>query len=132
MGSPLVPVVRALCDRVASRPDGLAALKEYDQLIQFTVLDGDPFYLDIKGGNVAVREGTAEPRPLAEAHEYKANRATLEAYFAGRVRMSDAIHDGQLFPVAAHTTKRHIDHWVAKLVRMGLGLPSLRDVYLAD
>lgn len=37
---------------------------------------------------------------------------------------------GALFDrVAALTTKRHIDHWVAKIVRMGLGQSGLRDVY---
>lgn len=129
MGSPLVPTVRALLDHAAALPQGSQALKEYDHLIQFTVLDGESFYIDIKGGKATVSDGTATPRPLAEAHEYKAPQKTLEAYFAGRVRMSDAIHDGKLFPVAAHTTKRHIDHWVAKIVRMGLGQPSLREVY---
>ncbi len=129
MSSPLVPTVRAVFDRVNTQPEGTKVLQEYDQLLQFTVLDGTPFYVDIKGGKVTITEGTAAPRPLMEAHEYKGKQQVFEAFFAGKVRMSDAIHEGQFFPVAAHTTKRHIDHWVAKLVRLGLGQPSLRDVY---
>ncbi len=129
MSSPLVPAVRALFDRLSTRPEGVKALQEYDQLLQFTVLDGASLYVDIKGAKVTVTEGMATPRPLMDAHEYKGKQQVFEAFFAGKVRMSDAIHEGQLFPVAAHTTKRHIDHWVAKLVRMGLGQPSLRDVY---
>ncbi len=129
MSSRLVPTVRALFDRVNTQPEGTKVLQEYDQLLQFTVLNGSPFYLDIKGGKVMITEGTAAPRPLMEAHEYKGKQQVFEAFFAGKVRMSDAIHEGQFFPVAAHTTKRHIDHWVAKLVRLGLGQPSLRDVY---
>jgi hypothetical protein len=129
MASPLIPAFSALLDRVAAAPDGARALSQYDQLVQFTVLDGESFYVQFSGGKVRISPGVAEPRPLADVHEYKATQAVLEAYFSGRVRMSDAIHDGQLFPVAAHTTKRHIDHWVAKIVRMGLGQPGLRDVY---
>jgi hypothetical protein len=129
MSSPLVPTVRVLLDRLKTQPEGTKVLQEYDQLLQFSILDGMPFYVDIKGGKVTVTEGTAAPRPLMEAHEYKGRQEVLEAFFAGKVRMSDAIHEGQLFPVAAHTTKRHIDHWVAKLVRIGLGQPSLRDMY---
>ncbi len=129
MASPLLSVIGALFDRVAARPDGAHVLSEYNHLLQFTVLDGEPFYVEIAGGKVRVSPGVAEPRPLADAHEYKATQAVFDAYFSGRVRMSDAIHDGKLFPVAAHTTKRHIDHWVAKIVRMGLGQPGLRDVY---
>jgi len=129
MASPLMSVIGALFDQVAARPDGVRVLSEYNQLLQFTVLDGEPFYVEISGGKVRVSPGVAEPRPLADAHEYKATQAVFDAYFSGRVRISDAIHDGKLFPVAAHTTKRHIDHWVAKIVRMGLGQPGLRDVY---
>jgi len=129
MSLPLVPTVRALFDRVNTQPEGIKVLQEYDQLLQFTILNGSPFYVDIKSGKVTIAEGTAAPRPLMEAHEYKGQQQVFEAFFAGKVRMSDAIHEGQLFPVAAHTTKRHIDHWVAKLVRLGLGQPSLRDVY---
>lgn len=129
MASPLMPVIGALLDRVAAAPDGARVLSEYDQLLQFTVLDGEPFYVEISGGKVRISPGVADPRPLADAHEYKSTRGVFEAYFSGRVRMSDAIHDGHLFPVAAHTTKRHIDHWVAKIVRMGLGQPGLRDLY---
>jgi hypothetical protein len=129
MASPLIPVIGALFDRVAVPPDGERVLSEYDQLLQFTVLDGESFYVEISGGKVRISPGVADPRPLADAHEYKATQVVFEAFFSGRVRMSDAIHEGQLFPVAAHTTKRHIDHWVAKIVRMGLGQPGLRDLY---
>ena len=129
MSSTLATQVRALLERVAARPDGPAVLRDYDHLLQFTVLDGESFYVDIKGGSATVHAGTATPRPLAEAHEFKANQAVFEAFFSGRVRMSDAIQGGHLYPVAAHTTKRHIDHWLAKLVRLGLGQLSLREIY---
>ena len=129
MASPLIPVIGALLDRVTAAPHGARVLSQYDQLLQFTVLDGESFYVEISSGRVRISPGVADPRPLAEAHEYKATQGVFEAYFSGRVRMSDAIHDGNLFPVAAHTTKRHIDHWVAYIVRTGLGQPGLRDVY---
>jgi len=129
MEAPLLPLLRGLFDRVAATPEGERVLREYDHLLQFTVLDGPSCYVEIRGGRATVAEGTAHPRPMAEAHEYKAAQAVFVALFSGAVRMSDAIHDGQLFPVAAHTTKRHIDHWLATLIRIGLGRPALREIY---
>ena len=108
---------------------GREVLQTYDHVLIFSPLDGDAFHVEIEGGKPRVNTGLPEPRPIEAAHEFKANESVLRDFFAGRRRFIDAVHEGDLFPMAAHTAKRHIDHWLVKLVNIGNGIPSLRELY---
>lgn len=108
---------------------GRETLQMYDHVVQFTPLDGDPFYLEVQNGGGQVVDGVMPERPITQAHEIKASAGTLRDWFSGRERMSDLIEHGRMFPVASHTTKRHIDHWLAKIVRLGNGLTVPKEVY---
>jgi hypothetical protein len=68
-------------------------------------------------------------RPISAAYEIKAGSAAFQAWFSGRERLSDLIEHGRMFPVASHTTKRHIDYWLAKIVRLGNNLKIPKEVY---
>ncbi|HZD10691.1 MAG TPA: hypothetical protein VE553_05050 [Candidatus Binatia bacterium] len=129
MSQALHETLRTLLSQAARSDEGRETLQRYDHLVFFDVLDGEPFYADIAGGVADVASGVPSPRPIAEAHSIKANESALRDWFEGRLRYSDGIHENLLFPVAAHTTKRHIDNWIVKLVRLGQGRPSLRDEY---
>ena len=88
-----------------------------DQTIQFTALDGDLFHFDAQGGQTKVVAGEMPAKPLDDGYEIKADTAVFAEWFTGQARMSDLIEDGRMFPVASHTTKRHIDYWLAQIVR---------------
>jgi hypothetical protein len=115
--------------RCESTEAGRAALSTLDHVVQFTLLDGEPFYLEVKGGRARVTEGVAADAPIIDTHEIKAPRETLADWFAGRLRMIDAIETGRMFPSASHTTKRHIDHWITTIIRIGNEQPSMKEVY---
>lgn len=108
---------------------GQQALAMYDHTVQFTPLDGNPFYLETQQGEAQVVEGIMPERAITDAHEIKANSEAFQAWFRGQERLSDLIEHGRMFPVASHTTKRHIDHWLAKIVRLGLGQKDLKEQY---
>lgn len=129
MARPLHEIVSQLLENVASTPEGRETLRRYDHTLNFDVLDGEAFHAEFRQGEWVVSQGAAPPRPVADAHEIKAKEDAFRDWFEGRVRLSDAIHDNRMFPTAAHTTKRHIDNWLAKLVRLGLGRPGLKDEY---
>lgn len=129
MARPLHGSFSALLKNAAGTPEGRETLKRYDHTLNFDVLDGEPFHVEIQNGEFDVRGGAAPPKLLMDAHEIKANEDAFRDWFEGRVRLSDAIHENRMFPTAAHTTKRHIDNWLAKLVRLGLGRPGLKDEY---
>lgn len=118
-----------LLRQAAASEEGRETLRRYDHTVHFDVLDGESFYAEIIGGEADVVPGEPAPRPIAEAHSIKAHEAPLRDWFEGRLRYSDGIHENRLFPVAAHTSKRHIDNWIVKLIRLGQGRPSLRDEY---
>lgn len=129
MNQPLPELLDELLRKAASSLEGQETLRRYDHTINFDVLDGRPFHVEILGGEAVVEDREASPRPLAEAHNIRAPEAALRDWFEGRLRYSDGIHENRLFPMAAHTTKRHIDNWIVKLVRLGQGRPSIKDEY---
>ena len=125
----LYDVVKELFRKVGESPSGREALKMYDHTLIFSALDGDAFHVDIRGGKAEVKSGLPAARPIAEAHELKASEAVFRDFFTGRRRFYDAVHEGDLFPMAAHTAKRHIDHWLVRLVNIGNDIPSLKELY---
>lgn len=129
MARPLHDILNELLLQAAKTVQGRETLLRYDQFITFDVLGGEPFHAEIVGGEVDIKPGLAPPKPIMEAHLIKARDEVFRDWFEGRTRFSDAIHEGRLYPMAAHTTKRHIDNWLVRLVRLGQGRPSLKDVY---
>lgn len=125
----LSDVFSTLVKTCAGSGAGREALAMYDHIVQFTPLDGDPFYFEVTDGQERVASGVMPERLITEAHEIKADTGAFRDWFSGRERMSDLIEHGRMFPVASHTTKRHIDHWLAKIVRLGNGLKIPKEVY---
>ena len=125
----LCETLSGLVDNCAATDEGRKTLAMYDHVVQFTPLDGESFFLEAQDGQVQLRDGPMPERPITSAHEIKANSDVFRQWFAGRERMSDLIEQGQMFPVASHTTKRHIDHWLAKIVRLGVGHKAPQEVY---
>ncbi|MFQ5855421.1 MAG: hypothetical protein ACE5LU_07250 [Anaerolineae bacterium] len=125
----LYDVVKELFQKIGESPQGREALKMYDHTLIFSALDGETLHVAVKGGQAQVKPGLPPSRPITEAHEFKADEAVFRDFFAGRRRFSDAVYEGDLFPMAAHTAKRHIDHWLVKLVNIGNGIPSLKELY---
>lgn len=108
---------------------GRQVLGMYNHAVQFTLLDGDNFYFDAQNGQTVIEDGQMPDRPLTRGYEIKADSENLVAWFSGNERYSDLIEHGRMFPVASHTTKRHIDYWLAQIVRLGNGQKIPKEVY---
>ena len=108
---------------------GEEVLGMYEHVVQFTPLDGEPFHFVAEGGEHKVVAGEMPPRSLVEGYEIKGDTVELHNWFSGAERFSDLVEDSRMFPIASHTTKRHIDHWLAQIVRIGNGLKSPKEVY---
>ena len=108
---------------------GQQMLQMYNHSVQFSLLDGDSFYFDAQDGQTEVQPGQMPDKPLTGGYEIKADTENLLAWFSGKERYSDLIEHGRMFPVASHTTKRHIDYWLAQIVRLGNGQKIPKEVY---
>ena len=129
MTQPLYELFDELLRNAAATTEGRETLMRFNHVLNFDVLDGESFHADIDSGEADIQTGEAPPTPIMDAHNIRANEETFRDWFEGRIRYSDAIHEHRMYPQAAHTTKRHIDNWVTKLVRLGLGRPGLKDEY---
>ena len=129
MDKTLPEILDELLRSAASTVAGRETLLRYDHTINFEVLDGTPFHVEIVGGKVDVSDSEADPGPISEAYNIISKEDALRDWFGGKCRYSDLIHEHRMYPQASHTTKRHIDNWIVKLVRLGQGKPGLRDLY---
>ena len=125
----LAETFSTLLENCKASEAGRQMLAMHDHTVQFTPLDSDPFYFEAKDGQGKVSGGQMPERPLTEGHEIKADTAVFREWFSGQARMSDLIEQGRMFPVASHTTKRHIDYWLAQIVRLGNRLKIPKEVY---
>ena len=126
----LMETLSTLVEQCAASEAGQQMIANHDHAIQFTPLDSNNiFYFEAKGGQAQVIEGEMPERPLDDGYEIKADTQVFREWFSGQARMSDLIEDGRMFPVASHTTKRHIDYWLAQIIRLGNGLKIPKEVY---
>jgi len=126
----LMELLSTLVEQCAATDAGKQMIATHDQGIQFTLLDSDDlFYFEAKGGQAQVIAGEMPARSLDDGYEIKGDTAVFRGGVSGQARMSDLIEHGRLFPVASHTTKRHIDYWLAQIIRMGNGLKIPKEVY---
>ena len=129
MGTSLAEILDELLRKAVSTTEGRETLMRYDHTINFDVLDGEPFHIEIIGGEVDINCTEAPPRPISEAYNIRGKEAAFRDWFEGSARFSDLIHEHRMYPQAAHTTKRHVDNWIVKLVRLGQRKHGLKDMY---
>ena len=113
----------------AQTEQGGSILAMYDHVVQFTLLDGDLFHFFAEGDERKVVMGEMPARSLVKGYEIKGDSDEFLAWFNGEERFSDLVEHGRMFPVASHTTKRHIDYWLAQIVRIGNGIKSPKELY---
>jgi len=110
--------------RIPESAEGRRELGRQDQVIQFEVRDGEPFWLEIRGGRLSLNRGLAAPDSIAV--RYTADAETLIQLFEGRVRFVDVAGVGRrrllISPAAAG--RGTIETWLGKLFRIGQGLPK--------
>ncbi len=73
-------------NKLHSSTEGLAELKRLDTVVQFNLRDGDPFYVQVKKGKIAVKEGNG---PGEAALHFLSDTQTLLNLFQGKVKYSD-------------------------------------------
>ena len=107
---------------------GQQELKRFDRKIEFEVRDGEPFFVEIKGGKASVKQGKpdiqpGEPEPL----RFSTFTNALSRLFQGKARYTDLLYHlpgskdrlklvsgGSLGFFGAPLTT-----WVGKLIRIG-------------
>ena len=65
MDKTLPEILDELLRRAASTVAGRETLLRYDHTINFEVLDGTPFHVEIAGGKVDVSDSEADPGPIS-------------------------------------------------------------------
>ena len=72
---------------------GRKLLAEQDHRIEFDLLDGDPFYVEVKSGNILVHEDIVTPRcyDCNDVIHFQLQSRTLRRLFDGQIRFTDAL-----------------------------------------
>ncbi len=102
-----------------------SALKEHirnsDQVIQFDPGKGDPFYVEIRQGNVDFGIGQKYPLNFEAGLYITGDQETLVSLFRGKVSLAEAIYDHKI-RIPGYRKKEPLMVWFSKLLRKGRGL----------
>ena len=115
----IVEIADEFFARLNSTEETKDLLRRFDQKIQFELKDDKPFYVWIRGGEVSITEGEAEPS-LEEVFTVESDRDTLMEIFSGKLRPFDAICQMKLHML--EVAKSPIKGWLGKLIRIGQDL----------
>ena len=106
----------------AARP----ILRELDQKVQFLLEEGEPFFLEVSGGVLSLREGRVEPdlKDSLQITRFQTDQETLERLFSRKIRYSDALIPsgpgmGRLRLIEKWMFKKQVVNWLGRLVRAG-------------
>lgn len=75
----------------AATPEGEQVLRGHDEDYQFTLADGEQFYVEVRGGRLAVFPGETPRTGYFESTFIETDAATLRDLFRGSLRPTEAI-----------------------------------------
>ena len=78
-------------DRAAATPEGQRVLRGHDEDYQFTLADGEQFFVEIRGGRLAVHPGETPRTGYFESTFIETGADTLRQLFRGSTRPTEAI-----------------------------------------
>lgn len=79
--------------KVKEHPEAQEVLKAYDQVYQFEIKDGDPFYLEVQGGKLSVNRGeTPQTHDVSKIH---IDQETLRSLFEGKFSPAEGYIDNK-------------------------------------
>ncbi|MBI2954403.1 MAG: hypothetical protein HYY30_08825 [Chloroflexi bacterium] len=80
---------------VSGNEDGKELMKEYGFTFQFSPTDGEPFYVEIKGGEWDIVKGTTT-KIADEYRPFEGSSQVLLDIVGGKRRLVDAVWEGDL------------------------------------
>lgn len=116
-------------DMALQHPDGPRVVGTFDRTFQFDLTDDAPFYMELRGGNVLVREGDSgldwRYRDWERATCVHTSARVLREILAGTYLASDAYFDRELGFSSRRRANRTTDgkammSWFYALLQLGL------------
>jgi hypothetical protein len=114
-------LMREIVALALAHPQGPQVTRAYDCTLQFELTDGEPFYLEAKGGAVAVREGESgldwQYRDWERALCVRTSHRVLRDAALGRYPLSEALFDDEL-AFAPYQLSVRLAPWLYALFRL--------------
>ena len=96
-------------------------LRTSDRALQFEPADGEPFYVDVQGGAIAIGKGKKYPPDLTDGLFIRADSAALRDLFAGEMSLAESIYHHKI-RIPGYRNRERVMVWFSKLLRLGLGI----------
>jgi len=117
---------------IKDSPEGVTELNRYNRKIEFEIIDGDSFSVDVKNGQASLSKGISDT-PEPTVIRFILDQELLMRIFKGKIRVTDAYafwmegepQRGHLYLV--ETPDRSVGgddlgplgRWAARLIRIG-------------
>lgn len=118
MGQDSFQRVAEFFGEVAGAADSQRELSRYDQIIQFHILNEQPFFIRVSGGKVSSQSGETGDRDFQKVLKIETDAATITALLERRRTLGEALFEGKV-NIYGNAAKEHVIAWLSKLFRTG-------------
>ena len=100
MAKDLYEIAKEFFRKAGQSPEGKKAADARDEIYQFLIKDGSPFYAEIKGGKIEIKTGQTHLENIMEVTPLEIDQESLRNIFEGKLRPYEAIEKKKLKIVA--------------------------------
>lgn len=111
----------AFAKRLEIAPRFKEQVKEGEQVIQFEPSGGEPFYLEVKPGGIAIGKGKKYPPDFPGGLYIRGDQASLRSLLLGELSLAEAIYHHKI-RIAGYRNREPVMVWFSRLLRLGLGI----------
>ena len=118
MGQGSFQKVAEFFGNIARSADSCRELSRYDQIIQFHVLNEQPFFIQVLQGKVSSESGETDNGDFQKVLKVETDAATLTELLERRRTLGEALFERKV-DIYGNTAKEHVIAWLSKLFRTG-------------
>lgn len=96
-------------------------LRESARALQFEPSDGEPFYVEVRNGEIQVGKGKKYAPDLDGGLYISGDGEALKNLFNGEMSLAESIYHHKI-RIAGYRNREPVMVWFSKLLRLGLGM----------
>jgi hypothetical protein len=89
--------------------------------LQFEPSDGEPFYVDVRNGQIQTGKGKKYAPDLEDGLYIRGDGEALKNLFNGEMSLAESIYHYKI-RIAGYRNREPVMVWFSKLLRLGLGM----------
>lgn len=109
--------VRSLFEDLSKSPKTQKELSRFNQIIQFRIINEEPFFVRISDGGVTAERGEVEQFDFMDVLLVKTDTDAISALLERNLTLGEALFQGKIY-IYGSIGKEYIIAWLSKMLRI--------------